>query len=527
MDNEDALQPPPVAENADGPEPAVDEAGSAPPEPAPGNGEAASEPGEETLLTMPEETLEAETTPEPEPEPEPPPVVEAPVVVTGPAASGLPVVEPSSSAAAMAVAAAVTSGALLAASRKEPLPAPVAQPVPEPLPPQVAPEPEAEPEPTVAPPAAENEVETSAPSEPAPDSVEAPAPSAVKPPAPGLPLTPPKLALAVRDLEKRFGANRVLNGLSFQVGEGEIYGFLGKNGAGKTTTIRTLMGIIRPDRGYFEIFGKRTRRPGIAQKRLIGYVSQDQHFYPWMTCEDLGAFASGFYPTWDKQEFSRLLGVLDLPPARRFSQLSGGMKLKLALAMALAYRPPLLILDEPTAGLDPVARREFLDIIESQARNYGRTTFFSTHRIDEVERLADRVGIVNDGRMFYEGTVPALKESVRKVVVSLTVPKPAPPVEAASPATPLEGGVEYGGESQGAAAIPGLFSPPPVPKAPVVIGEPFRLLREERYGGEWVRYYWAPPEAWAAHPFPPEASVREIGLEEIVLAFVGSQRVEL
>ena len=339
-------------------------------------------------------------------------------------------------------------------------------------------------------------------------------------PEPGPVLAPPRIALAVHDLSKRFAANRVLDGLSFSVGEGEIYGFLGKNGAGKTTTIRTLMGIIRPDGGHIELLGRRIRRPGIAQKRLIGYVSQDQHFYPWMTCLDLGKFASGFYPTWDHQEFSRLLALLDLPPLRRFSQLSGGMKLKLALAMALAYRPPLLILDEPTAGLDPVARREFLDLIESQARNYGRTTFFSTHRIDEVERLADRVGIIHNGRMFYEGTVPALKESVRKVVVSKTPATPLIPAGNVFPQPPA-------GMETSLAPLPGYFSPAPVPESPAVIGEPYRLLREEHYGDDWIRYFWAPPGAWEQPPFPSGSRILEIDLEEIVLAFVGSHRVDL
>src|SRR6185503_16425561 len=114
-------------------------------------------------------------------------------------------------------------------------------------------------------------------------------------------------------------------------------------------------------------------------------------------------------------EFDRLLGLLELPPDRKASQLSGGMRVKLALALAVAHRPALLILDEPTAGLDPVARREFLELIASQARNHGRTTFFSTHLIDEVERVADRVGIIDRGRMRYEGSLTDLRAEVKRV----------------------------------------------------------------------------------------------------------------
>lgn len=108
-----------------------------------------------------------------------------------------------------------------------------------------------------------------------------------------------------------------------------------------------------------------------------------------MSCERLGSFVGSFYPTWDRSEFFRLLEIFEIPRSRKVSQLSGGMKAKLALALAITPKPKLLILDEPTAGLDPVARRDFLDIIASQARTYQRTTFFSSHLIDEVERCAD------------------------------------------------------------------------------------------------------------------------------------------
>src|SRR5262245_25386800 len=169
-----------------------------------------------------------------------------------------------------------------------------------------------------------------------------------------------------------------------------------------------LMGIIKADRGSMDLFGQATRRTTIAQKRRIGYVSQGQFFYPWMTCRRLGRFVGGFYPTWDPVEYERLLNVLDVPYDRKVSALSGGTRVKLALALALAHRPEMLILDEPTAGLDPVARREFLDMIGRQARMHRRTTLFSSHLVDEVERVADRVGIIHRGRLRYEGPIDAL-----------------------------------------------------------------------------------------------------------------------
>jgi len=225
----------------------------------------------------------------------------------------------------------------------------------------------------------------------------------------------PEVILRIEDMRVSYGKLHAVDRLNLTVRTGEIYGFLGRNGAGKTSTIRAMMGIIKPDGGKMELLCYRGRRIRVKQKQRIGYVSQEQHFYPWMSCRGLGRFVGGFYPTWDHREFDRLLQVLDLPPRRRVSHLSGGMRVKLALALALAHRPPILILDEPTAGLDPVTRREFLDVISRQARAHNRTTFFSSHLIDEVERVADRVGIIHEGQLRYEGDITTLQESVREV----------------------------------------------------------------------------------------------------------------
>jgi ABC-2 type transport system ATP-binding protein len=281
--------------------------------------------------------------------------------------------------------------------------------------------------------------------------------------------------LATRDLRKRYGRRLVLDGLSLAVRPGEIYGFLGRNGAGKTTTIRIIMGILRGDEGTLEIFGDTVRRATVGQKRQIGYVSQEQHFYPWMTCRRLGRFVGGFYPGWDEGEFARLMEVMDVPGDLRVSALSHGMKVKLALALALAHRPRLLVLDEPTAGLDPAARREFLEIVRLQSRRDGRTTFFSSHIVEEVERVADRIGIIDAGRIAYEGSVAELRASVRAVRL--------PADSTAEPVFP----------------------------------EAFRVL--QRGGGAegppWVLQ--APPEAWEAAPFPPECLER-LTLEDVFLA---------
>ncbi len=222
-------------------------------------------------------------------------------------------------------------------------------------------------------------------------------------------------AIRLTDLRVRYGRVLALDGLSLAVARGEIYGFLGRNGAGKTTTLRVLMGIVGADGGTIELNGQPMKRVSVATKRSIGYVSQEQNFYPWMTSLQLGRFVAAFYPTWDDYEYARSLRVLDVPPDRRSGVMSGGTRTKLGLALALAPRPPLLLLDEPTAGLDPVARREFNDLVAKMAAERGTTVFLSSHLVDDVEDIATRVGIVQAGRMSIEGRVDELRDRVRRV----------------------------------------------------------------------------------------------------------------
>lgn len=222
-------------------------------------------------------------------------------------------------------------------------------------------------------------------------------------------------AIEVRGLAKRYGRVEALRGVDLTVRPGDVYGFLGRNGAGKSTTIRILMGITKPTAGRVRMFGDEGGRDLVRWRQRIGYVAQEQSFYGWMSAETLGRFVRGFFPRWDDAEYSRLLRVLDVPRGRRVRTFSGGTKVKLALALALAHRPPLLVLDEPTAGLDPVARREFLEMVRDEAVRSGRTTFFSSHLVDEIELVARRVAILEDGRTRYEGDVRALVERVRLV----------------------------------------------------------------------------------------------------------------
>ena len=237
---------------------------------------------------------------------------------------------------------------------------------------------------------------------------------------------PGDAVLETRGLAKRYGKVEALRALDLRVERGEVYGFLGRNGAGKSTTIRIIMGITRPTEGSYRLFG----RPGgsIALTQRIGYVAQEQNFYGWMTPTSLGRFVRGFYPTWDDGAYQGLVRQLDLPSNRKIRTFSGGMQVKLALALALAHHPDLLVLDEPTAGLDPVARREFLEMVRDQAERSGRTTFFSTHLIDEIELAAHRVGIVDAGRTRYEGSTEDLAARVKLLRCALRADGSMPPL---------------------------------------------------------------------------------------------------
>ena len=240
-------------------------------------------------------------------------------------------------------------------------------------------------------------------------------PTPIQPAGPPTRTLEPQAVLRTSGLSKRYGGLVAVDRLSITVRRGEIYGFLGRNGAGKTTTIRMLMGIVASDGGHIEYFGEAVDRPAVRHKRRVGYVSQEQHFYRWMNPKRLGRFVAGFYPTWSDEAYRRLLRAFDIPADRRASALSQGTRVKLALALALAHEPELLVLDEPTAGLDPVARREFLNIVTRQARAHARTTFFSSHIVEEVERVSDRVGVIDGGRLCYEGRVERLVAEVRRV----------------------------------------------------------------------------------------------------------------
>ena len=214
-------------------------------------------------------------------------------------------------------------------------------------------------------------------------------------------------ALVTEGLTRRFGARTAVNGLSLRVLEGDVYGFLGPNGAGKTTAIRCILGLIAKDAGSVRIFGE---SDPVASRRHVGAMVETPAFHTWMSGRDNLRRAADFAGQGDAADITRALGLVGLAaradePVRTYSL---GMRQRLGIARALVGRPRLLILDEPTNGLDPRGMKEVRDVLAHLARTEKLTIFISSHLLSEIEALCERVGIVQDGTMVAEGTVREL-----------------------------------------------------------------------------------------------------------------------
>jgi ABC-2 type transport system ATP-binding protein len=223
----------------------------------------------------------------------------------------------------------------------------------------------------------------------------------------------------MHEVSKRFRRTVAVDGLTLAVPEGAVTAFLGPNGAGKTTTIKCILDMLRPERGSITVCGQDSRRLGPEQLRQIGYVSENQELPLWMTVGQFLDYCRPMYPTWDGALAARLLKVLDLPLDRTLRALSRGMRVKAALLSSLAYRPRLVILDEPFSGLDPLVRDEFVRGLLELTEQEGWTVFISSHDIEEVERLADRVAVIDRGRLQLAEPVENLQQRFRSVEVAL------------------------------------------------------------------------------------------------------------
>jgi len=234
--------------------------------------------------------------------------------------------------------------------------------------------------------------------------------------------------IKTQTLTKRFGKLAAVDNLSLAVPEGSIFAFLGPNGAGKTTTIKLLLNLITPDSGASEIFSVKSGALGPEEFSQIGYVSENQKLYDWMSVKQLIAFCKPLYPAWDDAFCERLIRQFELPLDRAISGFSRGMKIKSAFLVSLAYRPRLLVLDEPFTGLDPLVRDELINGILELTESEHWTVFISSHDIHEVETLADMVGFLDHGRLKISESLESLQVRFRKVTVTLAAPLTSLPV---------------------------------------------------------------------------------------------------
>jgi ABC-2 type transport system ATP-binding protein len=240
--------------------------------------------------------------------------------------------------------------------------------------------------------------------------------------------TPSKsAAIELIGLTKRFGATVAVDNLNLSIAAGTTLGFIGPNGAGKTTTIRMLMGMMRPTAGRARILGRDVLDDPAEMKQHIGYVPEMHFVYRWMRVRDAIGFCRSLFRGWNDERCGELLTLFELDPRKRVKQLSKGMLAKLSLLLALAHDPEVLILDEPTSGLDPLIREEFLDGVLRAICAEQRTVLFSSHTLSDVQRLADNVALIIEGRLMAHCPTDELVSGTKRIRVVL--PNGGPPCE--------------------------------------------------------------------------------------------------
>ena len=223
--------------------------------------------------------------------------------------------------------------------------------------------------------------------------------------------------IETRGLTKFYGKKCVVDSLDLRVPRGSVYGFLGRNGAGKSTTIKMLMGMVHPDRGSAHVLDEDAAELSPDARSRIAYLAEGHAIYRWMTIRDAVRFTRAFYPRWNQVLLDQILDHFELSPRRKIRRLSNGQRAQVSLALAVAPDPELLVLDDPTIGLDTVVRRDFLESMIQIIQREGRTILFSSHILSDVERVADRIGILVEGVLRVDCPTEHFKQTVRKVVL--------------------------------------------------------------------------------------------------------------
>lgn len=234
-------------------------------------------------------------------------------------------------------------------------------------------------------------------------------------------------AIVTEKLTKHFGDQRVVDSLDLRIPQGSVYGLLGRNGAGKSTTIKMLMGMVRPDSGRSLLLGEESAELSNAARSRIAYLAEGHPLYGWMTIDDAIKFTRSFYPRWNDTLVEQILDHFELRRRQKFRRLSRGQQAQVSLALAVAPDPELLILDDPTLGLDTVVRRDFLESLIQIIQRQGRTILFSSHILGDVERVADRIGIMVNGVLRVDCRTEEFRESIRKLVLEFAGYPPETP----------------------------------------------------------------------------------------------------
>lgn len=241
----------------------------------------------------------------------------------------------------------------------------------------------------------------------------------------------------VRGLTRRFGSRAALDDVTLSIPAGTVLGLVGANGAGKTTLIRHLLGLLKAQAGRVRVFGLDPVADPAGVLARIGYLSEEPDLPGWMRVEELLRYTRAFHPAWDEEYAAELVRQFGLGPAARLRDLSKGQRARAGLTAALAHRPELLVLDEPSSGLDPLVRREILAAVLRAAGDAGRTVLFSSHLLAEVERVADRIAMIHAGRIVFDDCLEALQERHQRVTLGFAAARPAPP--------PLAGAIAWDG----------------------------------------------------------------------------------
>jgi ABC-2 type transport system ATP-binding protein len=235
------------------------------------------------------------------------------------------------------------------------------------------------------------------------------------------------IVLDIQGLTRRFGPTVALDNVSLRVPRGVVFGLIGVNGSGKTTLIKHVLGLLRAEAGCVRVFERDPVADPVGVLSRIGYLSEENDLPPWMTVAELIRYTKAFYPNWSDDYAEQLRRQFGLDPSSRIDALSKGQKARAGLLVALAYRPELLVLDEPSSGLDPLVRRDILGAIIRTVADEGRTVLFSSHLLDEMERVVDHVAMIDRGRIVLSAALDELQASHRRLTLRFAEARSQPP----------------------------------------------------------------------------------------------------